>query len=266
MNFTMDLRLKGITIPRQYRVVLMFLLPVLLIMAAYFLVFDGQLQNKKKLMADVGAMRQEIARMTAMKNDLGKTRREFAALKEDLQAKLREMPEEREVPNLLRQVSLIAQEAKTRMKYFAPKESQAREFYWELPFEMKYTAPYHSVGYFFDGIRRLERIIHVTSFSLEAKEGGRKTMLEGTCTAKTYVFMKEPEKEKAKLKMKEDKNVPGRKDSFPPYCSSSRFLFPFPHAPRKDRRRRTPPGRRTTLPITHRTKGTPSSPCFSRNR
>jgi type IV pilus assembly protein PilO len=122
-----------------------------------------------------------------------------------------QMPEEKEVPNLLRQVSFNAQETKTRIKYFAPKETQARDFYWELPFEMKFTGPYHNVGYFFDGIRKLERIIHITSFSLEAKEVGQKVVLEGTCVAKTYVFMKDPAKEKEKEKKKEGKNEPPKK-------------------------------------------------------
>ena len=43
---------------------------------------------------------------------------------------------------------------------------------------MRYTGSYHSIGYFFDGIRKLERIIHITSFSLEAKEAGQK---RGAC-------------------------------------------------------------------------------------
>ncbi|MGD0229287.1 MAG: type 4a pilus biogenesis protein PilO [Syntrophorhabdales bacterium] len=210
MNLGMDLTLKGLTIPKKYRIALMLLLPALIIAGAYFLLFNTQLENKSRLRADIDTARQELARITAMRNNMGKARQDYARLKDDLQEKLRQMPEEKEVPNLLRQVSLAAQETKTRMKYFAPKEQKAQGFYWELPFEMKYSAPYHSIGYFFDGIRRLERIVHVTSFSLEAKEVGQKVILEGSCLAKTYVFMKEPEKEKAKQKTKEEKNVPGK--------------------------------------------------------
>jgi len=120
------------------------------------------------------------------------------------------MPEEKEVPNLLRQVSFTAQETKTRIKFFAPKETQAREFYLELPFEIKYAAPYHSVGYFFEGIRRMERIVHVASFSLEAKGTPEKMHLEGSCTAKTYVYLKDTPKDKPKEK-KEEKNEPAKK-------------------------------------------------------
>jgi type IV pilus assembly protein PilO len=87
---------------------------------------------------------------------------------------------------------------------------QPQEFYWELPFEMRYRAPYHSIGYFFDEIRKLERIVHITSFSLEAKEAGQKTVLEGTCIAKTYVYSKEPLPKKNEEK-KEGKHEPPKK-------------------------------------------------------
>ena len=170
----------------------MLFIPAVIIAAAYFLLFSAQLREKKKLDTEAQGLRQELLKVTTMKSNMPKARREYAGLKADLQLRLRQMPEEREVPALLRQVSLTSQETRTHMKYFAPKESAPREFYLELPFEMKYTGSYHSIGYFFDGIRRLERIIHITSFSLEAKTTGPKGILEGSCLAKTYVFLKEP--------------------------------------------------------------------------
>jgi type IV pilus assembly protein PilO len=207
----MKLTLGELRIPGRYRIALMLLLPAAIIVAAYFLLFHAQLQEKKRLDSEVKSLRQELLKVTAMKNNMEKTRKECAALKGDLQYRLRQMPEEKEVPALLRQVSLTAQETKTHVKYFAPKEPAARDFYWELPFEMKYTGSYHGVGYFFDGIRKLERIIHITSFSLEAKEKDPKGTLEGSCLAKTYVFMKDPVRDRPKEKGKEEKNGPVKK-------------------------------------------------------
>jgi type IV pilus assembly protein PilO len=207
----MKLQLKELTIPGRYRVSLMCLLPAVIIVAAYFLFFDAQLREKKRLDAEAKGLRQELLKVTAIKNNMEKTRREYASLKADLHHRLRQMPEETEVPALLRQVSLAAQETRTHVKYFAPKESLAREFYSELPFEMKYTGSYHSIGYFFDAVRKLERIIHITSFSLEAKEAGAKGTLEGSCLAKTYVFLKESARDRAKEKGKVEKNEPVRK-------------------------------------------------------
>ena len=209
----MKLQLRALTIPGRYRVALMLLMPAVIIVAAYFLLFDAQLRERKRLDAEAKDLRQELLKVTTMKNNMEKTRREYAGLKADLQFRLRQMPEEKEVPALLRQVSLTARETKTHMKYFAPKESGAREFYLELPFEMNYTGSYHAIGYFFDGIRKLERIVHITSFSLEAREAGQRGALVGSCLAKTYVFMKEPlpPANKGKEKGREEKNEPVRK-------------------------------------------------------
>ena len=207
----MKLEMKGVAIPRGLRIVLILIVPVLIFAGAYFLVFDAQLRSKEKAAADLKSLRLELAKVTSIKNDMARVRQESAQLKADLAEKLAQMPEEKEVPNLLRQVSFTAQEAKTRVKYFAPKEAQAKDFYWELPFEMKYSAPYHSVGYFFDGIRKLERIVHVTSFSLESKDSGPKTILEGTCLAKTYVYSNTPLPKEKKDEKKGEKNEPPKK-------------------------------------------------------
>jgi type IV pilus assembly protein PilO len=207
----MKIEMKRLTFPRKYLIVLIVLLPVLILGGAYFLVFGAQLRSEAKVAADLKTVRQDLARVNTMRSDLAKARKEYAQLKIDLQEKLAQLPEEKEVPNLLRQVSLAAQETKTRIKYFAPKEVQPQEFYSELPFEMKYSAPYHNIGYFFDGIRKLERIIHVTSFSLESKEAGQKVVLEGTCLAKTYVYNKEPLPKKKEGEKKGEKNEPPKK-------------------------------------------------------
>ena len=124
---------------------------------------------------------------------------------------MRQMPEEKEVPNLLRQISTTAQGARIKIKYFAPKDVQQADFYAELPFEIKYAGPYHGLGYFFDGIRNMERIVHVTSFSLEAKGSGQKPVLEGSCLAKTYVFQKDGAKAKNDG-TKEKKDGPDKKE------------------------------------------------------
>ena len=117
--------------------------------------------------------------MTAIKNNLKNTRAEYTRLAANLQEMMKQMPEEKEVPNLLRQISTTAQGARIKIKYFAPKEVQPEDFYAELPFEIKYAGPYHGLGYFFDGIRNMERIVHVTSFSLEAKGNAPKAGARG---------------------------------------------------------------------------------------
>jgi type IV pilus assembly protein PilO len=214
----MKIELTAIAIPKQYSLPLIVGLNIVILVISYFLVFGAQFQEKGVLAQNLTKAQQELARLTAIKNNLDKTRREYAALTADLEGMMNQMPEEKEIPNLLRQISTTAQGARMKIKYFAPKDLQPADFYVELPFEIKYAGLYHSIGYFFDGIRNMERIVHVTSFSLENKGTGQKPVLEGACLAKTYVFQKngtnakkDGTKETPKDGTKEKKNEPIKK-------------------------------------------------------
>lgn len=207
----MKMEFKRIAIPRKYRVSLIIALDVAILIAGYFLVLSSQYENRARLVLEADAAQQELNKLVTIKANLEKARKEYAQIKTDLQDAMRQMPEEKEVPGLLRQVSLTAQESRMRIRYFAPKAVQARDFYAEMPFEIRYAAPYHSIGYFFDGMRKMERIVHITGFSLESKGVAEKVVLEGSCIAKAYVLNKEAAKEKPAEKKKEEKNEPARK-------------------------------------------------------
>lgn len=188
MKLSFDFK-KITRLPRKYKLIIMASVCVLLFVALFMLFLKPRFEEKKTVAGDLASVRQEAQRLEDIKNNMAKTRREYAEVKDKLQKLLGQMPEQKDVPNLLRQVSSLSHETGARIRYFEPKGVQAKEFYSELPFELRYSGGYHNMGYFFDGIRRLERIVHVTSFSLEAKTvSAAKTILEGTCMAKTYVY------------------------------------------------------------------------------
>lgn len=187
----MKMELTSLAIPKQYSLPLIVGLNIAILVVSYFLVFSSQFQRKSALDGDLASARMEVARLNAIKNNIEKSRQEHARLAANLQEMVKQMPEEKEIPNLLRQVSTTAQGANMKIRYFAPKDMEAGDFYAVLPFEIKYMGPYHSLGYFFDGVRNMERIVHVTSFSLESKGSAKKPVLEGMCLAKTYVFQKD---------------------------------------------------------------------------
>lgn len=205
----MKLRLDGskITgIPRKYRILLMLALTLAAFAGLYFWQLVPQFDQKRFLTSESKNAREELARLTAMKSNFDRSMKEYFQLKETLERVLVQMPEEKDVPNLLRQVSVLGQDAKLRLKFFEPKPLQSKEFYYELPFEIRYTGAYHNVGYFFDGVRKLERIIHITNFSLESKVVASKLTLEGTGLAKTYVYTKNMPKDPAKDASKDKKD------------------------------------------------------------
>lgn len=196
--------------PRIYRIALMLALTAVAFAGVYFSLLVPQFDQKRFLTGEYGNAKQELDRLTTMKANFEKSQKEYLRLQENLERVLVQMPEEKDVPNLLRQVSFVSQEAKLRVKFFEPKPLQPKEFYVELPIELRYSGGYHNAGYFFDGVRKLDRIIHVANFSLESKVVASKLTVEGSCLAKTYVYNRQLAQEQLKEKpkdMKDEKNA-----------------------------------------------------------
>lgn len=188
-------------LPKKYKIIIMASVCVLLFATIFTCLLLPQYKNKKAVAAELASVQLELKKLNDIRNNMDKARREHAELRNKLQQVLTQMPEHKDVPNLLRQVSTLSHETGAKITYFEPKGIQAKEFYSELPFELRYKGGYHNMGYFFDGIRRLERIVHVTSFSLEAKQAtATKIVLEGNCMAKTYVYSRGQQQQQKKGK------------------------------------------------------------------
>jgi len=80
---------------------------------------------------------------------------------------------------------------------FQPKKEKKRDFYAEIPVDLKISGSYHNLAVFFDSISRLSRIVNIRNLKL--KEGKKKLNID--CQAVTYRF----------LESKEDKTVKGTK-------------------------------------------------------
>lgn len=187
-------------IPAPYKVAVIVVLNVAIFAAFFFLVLSDQFEVKKRLDNDYQALRRDLDRITTIKNNMPKYRAEYTSVQEKLKDVLIQLPERKDIPNLLRNISSIGTESGTRVKYFEPKALVNKEFYGELPFDIKYSGAFQNIGYFFDGVRKLDRIIDITSFSLEAKGVPGKMYLEGQCQAKAYVYLHEAPKEKKEAK------------------------------------------------------------------
>jgi type IV pilus assembly protein PilO len=187
-------------IKRTYKILFSLIVNSLIFALLFYFVITPQIDTKQRLTADLNKLNAEFQSMVIVKNNMEKYRKEYAQLQEILQQMLKELPETKDIPNLLRNVSGAGGEARLKITYFEPKAVQNKEFYAELPFSVRYNGPFHHVGYFFDSVRKLERIINITSFSLsfEPKSSSANIVLRGDCTAKTYVYLKEQPKQQKK--------------------------------------------------------------------
>lgn len=180
-------------IPRIYKLIFILVVNVLIFGLLYYFMITPQQETMSKLAGQYDEVKKNLDRMVAIKNDMPRFRKEYEQLQQALSQVLQQLPESKDIPNLLRNVSNLGTETMVKVRYFEARAVQGREFYAELPFEIRYRGPFHNIAYFFDGIRRLERIINIASFSLElpARDDPARPVLEGQCSARTYVYLKD---------------------------------------------------------------------------
>ncbi len=214
----MNMDLKGLgrklgKIPRIFKVLFILLVHGAVFAAFFYVLIVPQMETKDKLLSEYEEIRRNLDKMVAIKNNMPKFRKEYEEMQQVLSQALTQLPDTKDIPNLLRNVSSLGTETMIRVRYFEPKSLQTREFYSELPFEIRYTGPFHNLAYFFDGIRRLDRIINITNFSLEVPPRGdpAKVVLQGQCTARTYVYLKDRPKTKKEVKKEAKGGTPAKK-------------------------------------------------------
>jgi len=99
------------------------------------------------------------------------------------------LPKEKEIPKLLKDISALGRNAGLDFLTFKPLADIPKDFYAEIPVTINVRGPYHNMGYFFDQVSKLERIVSVTNVKMSSpkKEGGE-MLLNSDCKLVTYRF------------------------------------------------------------------------------
>ena len=181
-------------------------LNIILFVFLFFFLINPLLDTKTKLTNDYQLVKKDLDKMVDIRNNMEKYRKEYAQMQDVLGEILRQLPETKDIPNLLRNVSAIGSETRVKVTYFEPGTIQNKDFYGEFSFKFKFVGPFHNIGYFFDGIRRMERVIDIRNFTLVAKGTPPRMILEGDGSAKSYVYLKEQPKPQVKDEKKDVKS------------------------------------------------------------
>lgn len=190
-------------IPAIYKTIVVLIIAVVLLACFIYFLAKPQWEAREQLQKEYSELKNELSKLKTIKNNLERHRQEYQQMQEKLQDVLKQLPESKDIPNLLRNITSVSEETRLKIKYFEPKEIKHKDFYSELPFEIKFSGPFHSTASFFDDVRRMDRLVNITSFALEAKGTPRNIVLEGTCSANAYVY----QKDRPKTQKKDDKKA-----------------------------------------------------------
>lgn len=156
---------------------------------------SGEIAVKQE---EVIGLRHDRDRKIKMVADLGAMRKQLADLNAALKQAQSQLPDSKEIPELLSSVSSLGRESGLEVLVFRQREEVYQEFYAEVPVEIRVEGSYHQVATFFDKVGRLNRIVNVDDISMkQPKLNTNSAVILGTsCTATTFRFLDEVEREK----------------------------------------------------------------------
>lgn len=188
MAFTMDSILK---LSKSKKILI--LVGILVVMTGlYFKSFFSPRHEELKILDDdLNKLVKELNQSKAITRDYQKFKEQVAKLNEELKNALTQLPNEKEIPEILKNITNLGKESNLEFALFKPKGEEPKQFYANVPIELTVTGSYHNTGIFFDKVGKLPRIINVVDFNMiRAKEVKGKVesevLVKTSCLVHTY--------------------------------------------------------------------------------
>ena len=122
----------------------------------------------KDLKADYEKKSNDLARARQSVADLPRFQAEFAALHERYEMAAELLPTDKEMPGVLRRLTLAGQQCGVEFENFRPEADVRRDHYSEVPIELAVVGGYHQVGQFLAEIANMPRIMRVSNLQVLA--------------------------------------------------------------------------------------------------
>lgn len=187
--FTNFLDNRFIPLAPKVKFALTILLIVLPILVFYLAFYQSHAKRINALSSKKDNLISEIKEVKAKAANLEKFERELAAAQAIFDETSVLLPKEEEIPKLLKDISSLGTNAGLDFLTFKPQSDVPKDFYAEIPIAINVRGPYHNMGYFFDQVSKLERIVTVSNVQMGGpkKESGE-MLLSSNCRLVTYRF------------------------------------------------------------------------------
>jgi type IV pilus assembly protein PilO len=156
----------------------------------HFLPFSYPNQNDRlnALKADYERKSTELARARATVADLPRFEAEYEQLHERWSMAAELLPADRQLPTLLRHVTLAAEQTGCSFVSFRPAGNRPAQYYTEMPMQISVTGGYHQLGSFLAELSNMRRIITVSGLHLKpnSKSGDGNITTSAEFTASAY--------------------------------------------------------------------------------
>jgi len=194
MDLKMNLNLKTMPMGAKVGLIIVGLL-ALSVVAAVFLILP-KYQEIQRLRTEITKQEDEMAKDRAKAAKLATLKLENDKLKQRLDELKLQLPEEKEVTGLLKQVSDLG--IKSGLKIISWKPEQKKDhpsgIIYEIPVSVELSGTYHDLAIFFSSLTKLNRIVNIADLKMGDPKPEEKTArIKITFKATTFSTISEAE-------------------------------------------------------------------------
>jgi len=194
-----------VKLPASRKIMILVLFLVAILGLYFYLIYIPKSEMLDKKVAEMGRLETQVRELRIIAANMKRFQAEAAKLREELKLAITQLPTSKEIPSLLANISNLGKDSGLEFLLFRPVPEVTREFYAEIPVEIRVRGNYRDVAIFFSKVGKMPRIVNISGVTMDgAKETMGKWEIMTSCTATTFKFIEkeasDQEKEKTSAK------------------------------------------------------------------
>ena len=170
-----------------------------------------QIEAKQSRQSELEA---DQAKLKTTLKDRKKLREDIAEAEARFKEATTQLPEEKEIPELLRQVSNLGRDSGLDITLFRQQTETLQDLHAEVPVEMAVRGGYHQIALFFEKVRRLDRIVNISDIGIKNPQmADGRLQVDASFFATTYRFLTEEEQARIAKQKEEEAKKKGKSGS-----------------------------------------------------
>lgn len=179
-------------LPRVYRIATLPIIAALVLGGYVYFLYQPNHARLVAVQDQQHKLQRQLREVQAVAANVGSFEEEIAALEKKLTVALRQLPNSKELPVLLTDISSLGKNAGLDFKAFRPGAEVRKDFYAEVPIQIEFLGGFHEVVRFFDEVAQLPRIVNVGQLDMAIEnEDTVNTLLRVRGEARTFRFLEE---------------------------------------------------------------------------
>ena len=171
---------------------------IILLSALYYsFLYSPRSDEMAKLADSVEIARNENTAKQQKAANLPRLKKDIQQLERELTKAVAQLPNKKEIADLLRTISAKALQSGLDVLLFRPRAEAFQEFYAEVPVDITVKGSFHNTVGFFDEVGRLNRLINIDNIGFKSPTiAGDNVILETTSVATAFRFLDDAERKK----------------------------------------------------------------------